>query len=176
MFQCIVSFTKNYESIAIWAEGIALVLLFVLEFAEFRKQGAERQTQHEENALQLDVARKQIHAERVAEIFKALRRFERFVMEGVYSNQTVGPDKDFSEFGDYSRKGGKVFQQYLDLQEAYYLSYLVSDPLAAYMKQRMVDADRLQRVKDPVEFDQRLKEFKENWDVYKMAAAIRELS
>ena len=80
----------------------------------------------------------------------------------------VGPGKDFSEHGN-------IFQEYLDLQEAYYLSYLVSDPLAAYMKQRMEEADGLQRVA-PEEFQRKLQEFLKNWNVYEMAAKIRELS
>ena len=56
-------------------------------------------------------------------------------------------------------KGGKIFQEYLDLQEAYYLSYLVSDPLAAYMKQRTEEADRLQRVASPMSLQQKSKSF-----------------
>lgn len=72
-------------------------------------------------------------------------------------------------------KGGKIFEEYLGLQEAYYLSYLVSDPLAAYMKQRMEEADNLQRCK-PEEFGPRLQGFFKNWDVYEMARKVRDLS
>ena len=54
-------------------------------------------------AAQMEISRKQIHADRVAEIFKALRTFEHFV---VHSGQ-VGPGKDFSEFGNISLEGRK---------------------------------------------------------------------
>jgi hypothetical protein len=62
---------------------------------------------------------------------------------------------------------GKIYQEYIDLQEAYYLSYLVSPPLAAYMKIRMAEADALQRVADPKEFQKRFQEFLKNWDCMK---------
>jgi hypothetical protein len=49
-----------YEYIAIWLEGIALVLLLLLDWWEYRKQGSERTKeerervkQHEETAAQL---------------------------------------------------------------------------------------------------------------------------
>ena len=72
--------------------------------------------------------------DRVAEIFKTLRAFHNFLILAVHFHKSFGPGRDYSEFGDLSLKGGRIFQEYLDLQEAYYLSYLVSDPLAAYMK------------------------------------------
>jgi hypothetical protein len=114
--------------------------------------------------------------DRVAEIFKTLRAFHNFLILAVHFHKSFGPGRDYSEFGDLSLKGGRIFQEYLDLQEAYYLSYLVSDPLAAYMKERMAEADGLQRIKDPNEFHQKLQAFNNSWDVYKMAARIRELS
>src|SRR4029077_3641708 len=159
---------KTYESVAIWLEGIALVLLFIWELRG-------RKEQHEEMLKQLDIARKQIHADRVAEIFKALRKFENWLVESVHKTNRFGPNRDFSVAGDASY-GGPIYQEYLDLQEAYYLSYLVSDPLAAYMKQRMAEADALQRIPDRDEFYRKLQEFHQKWDVYTMAANIRELS
>jgi hypothetical protein len=123
----------------------------------------------------MDIARKQIHADRVAEIWTALRRFEYLIAWGRIDGR-VGPGKGFSEHGDLGMKGGKIFQEYLDLQEAYYLSYLVSDPLAAFMKQRMDEADALQRTKSPDEFANKTQEFFKNWDLYKMARRIRDLS
>jgi hypothetical protein len=180
---CIAAWLKDYESIAVWAEGIALVALFFLDWQEYRKQGRERATQeqeraeqHKETSAQMEIWRKQIHADRVAEIFRTLRAFHNFLIQAVYTTKQFGPDRDYSEFGDLSLKGGRIFQQYLDLQEAYYLSYLVSDRLAAYVKERMEEADRLQRVKDPGQFHQKLQQFNEKWDVYKMAVQIRELS
>jgi hypothetical protein len=165
----ITSWLRTYESIAIWLEGIALVLLFIWELKG-------RKEQHEEMVVQMDISRKQIHADRVAEIFKSLRRFEHFLVESVHKTKTFGPGKDYSEYGDISRKGGQIFQEYLDLQEAYYLSYLVSDALAAYMKERMAEADGLQRIPEPQEFYRKLQEFHQKWDVYKMATKIRDLS
>jgi hypothetical protein len=40
----------------------------------------------------------------------------------------------------------------------------------------MEEADGLQRIKNPEEFYQRVQDFQTKWDVYKMAAAIRERS
>lgn len=158
----------NYESVALWVEGIALVAILLHD-------GYARHQEHRETLAHMDVARKQIHADRVAEIWKALRRFEHFIAWGRIDGR-VGPGKDFSEHGNLGMKGGKIFQEYLDLQEAYYLSYLVSDPLAAFMKQRMEEADGLQRTKSPDEFARKTQEFFKNWDVYEMARRIRDLS
>ncbi len=170
MWTNIANWLKTYESIAIWLEGIALVLLFIWELRG-------RAEQHEEMLKQIDIARKQIHADRVAEIFRALRAFENFLVDAIHRNKSFGPGRDYSEFGDVGRHPeGKIFQPYLNLQEAYYLSYLVSDPLAAYMKERMQEADGLQRIQNSEEFHRRLAAFHKNWDVYKMAAKIRELS
>jgi len=175
---------KNHEFLAVWIEGFALVFIFVLDWWEYRKQGRERAKQeldrveqHQETTTQMDIWRKQIHADRVAEIFRALREFENFLVDSTHRNKSFGPGRDYSEFGNLgTHPFGKIFQPYLNLQEAYYLSYLVSDPLAAYMKERMAEADGLQRVQDPDEFYRRLGEFHKSWDVYKMAATIRELS
>jgi hypothetical protein len=166
----------KYESVAIWLEGIALVLILLFEEKARREQRDEMHEQREISRKQMDIWRKQIHADRVAEIFKALRNFEHFIVQGVHFRKTVGPGKDFSDSGDYSNKGGNIFKEYLDLQEAYYLSYLVSDPLAAFMKERMAEADGLQRIASPEEFHNKLQEFHKSWDVYKMAVKIRELS
>ncbi len=135
---CFLAWLRDYESIAIWLEGIALVALFFLDWREFRHQGRERARQehdrleqHKEIAAQMDIWRKQIHADRVAEVFKTLRAFHNFLIRAIHIDKTFGPGRDYSEFGNVSLKGGKIFQEYLDLQEAYYLSYLISDPLAA---------------------------------------------
>jgi hypothetical protein len=168
-FAVVADWLQKYESIAIWMEGIALVAILGFDVHARREE-------HQDTIAHMDVARKQIHADRVAEIWKALRRFEYFVVWGQIDGR-VGPGRDFSEHGNLGLKGGKIFQEYLDLQEAYYLSYLVSDPLAAYMKQRMEEADGLQRVADPTEFQRRLNEgFLKNWNVYEMTRKIRELS
>jgi hypothetical protein len=168
IFLAVANWLKSYDYIAIWLEGIALVLLFIWELKG-------RKEQHGEILKQMDISRKQIHADRVAEIFKALRRFENWIVESVHKTNRFGPNRDFSIAGD-AGLGGPIYQEYLDLQEAYYLSYLVSDPLAAYMKQRMAEADALQRIADRDEFYKKLTEFHIKWDVYRMAAKIRELS
>ena len=176
--------STTYEFIAIWLEGIALVAIFGLDLREYRKQGRERLKQeqerieqHKETAVQMDIWRKQIHADRVAEIFSVLREFHNFLIRSVHIDKTFGPGGDYSAFGNISlHPEGRIFPDYLALQEAYYLSYLVSDPLAAFMKERMTEADGLQRVNDSEEFHRKLMEFNQMWDVYKMAAKIRELS
>ncbi|HEX4426805.1 MAG TPA: hypothetical protein VH079_15505 [Terriglobales bacterium] len=177
------SWLKCYEFLAIWLEGMALVAIFFLDWREYRNQGHERAKQeedrtkqHDETVAQMNIWRKQIHADRVAEIFKALRRFHNFLIRAIHINKTFGPDRDYSELGNLSLKGGQIFPEYLDLQEAYYLSYLVPDPLAAFMKERIAEADGLQRIKDPNKFHEKLQEFNQSWDIYKMAAQIRELS
>jgi hypothetical protein len=159
---------KANDFLAIWIEGIALVLLFIWELKG-------RKEQHEEMLQQLDIARKQIHADRVAEIFRALRQFENWLVDSVHKTKRFGPGRDYS----IPAPAGiwpTIFPEYLALQEAYYLSYLVSAPLADYMKERMGDADALQRIADNDQFYQKLQEFHLKWDVYKMAAKIRELS
>lgn len=170
MWTCLADSLKASEPIAVWLEGIALVLLFIWELKGRREQ-------REEMLSQIDIARKQIHSDRVAEIFKALRSFHNFLIESVHKTKIFGPGKDYSSYGNISQHPeGRIFPEYLALQEAYYLSYLVSDPLAAYMKERMAEADELQRVGDAEDFHRRLMTFNEKWDVYKMAAKIRELS
>jgi hypothetical protein len=183
MVASIGEWSKNYEAIAIWLEAIALILIFGLDWRESRAQSEERKQheierkkQHKETAAQMETYRKQLHSDQVVEIFKTLRRFHNFVIRGVYFSKTVGPGKDFSDTGDYSNKGGNIFPEYLELQEAFYLSRLVSEPLYAFMKDRMADADGLQRIPDMDTFHKKLDEFNRRWDVYKLAEKIRELS
>ncbi len=45
------------EALALWLEGIALVLIFVLELAEYKRQGQERKDQHEESVKEMQIAR-----------------------------------------------------------------------------------------------------------------------
>jgi hypothetical protein len=51
-----VSWLKDYEFVAVWLEGIALVAIFVLDWCERRDQRKERRQQHRETAEQLSVA------------------------------------------------------------------------------------------------------------------------
>lgn len=92
----------DYEFIAIWLEGIALVAILLLDWWT-------RVEEHRETIAQLDIARKQIHSDRVAEIWNALRRFVHFVVHGQLEGK-VGPGRDFSEHGNIGMKGGKIFQ------------------------------------------------------------------
>jgi hypothetical protein len=48
---------KNYESVAIWLEGIALVLIFGLELKEYKRQGTERAEDRKDAAEQVAIAR-----------------------------------------------------------------------------------------------------------------------
>jgi hypothetical protein len=45
------------EAIAMWVEGMALVLIFGLELAEYKRQGQERKDQHKEAVAQMQTAR-----------------------------------------------------------------------------------------------------------------------
>jgi hypothetical protein len=168
---------NNHEGLGVWIEAVALILIFGIDSVEFWRQGKARKESQRETTEQMDIWRKQIHADRVAEIFKVLRAFHNFLIASVHKNKTFGPGRDFSSFGDMGlHPEGKIFPEYLALQEAYYLSYLVSSPLAAYMKERMAEADSLQKIADMDEFYTRLENFNQKWDVYQMAAAIWELS
>ncbi len=55
----------DHESLAIWIEGIALILIFGLELKEYWRQGRERKEQHEELAAQMKIARDAADAARL---------------------------------------------------------------------------------------------------------------
>src|SRR5260370_35792211 len=61
MWETFSTWLHKYESIAIWLEGIALVLILALDWWEYRKQGADRTEQHKESNLQMAIM--QSHAE-----------------------------------------------------------------------------------------------------------------
>jgi hypothetical protein len=63
------------EAIAMWVEGIALVLIFGLELAEYKRQGRERKEQHEESAAQMKISRDTADAAKVSA--DAVRNSER---------------------------------------------------------------------------------------------------
>ena len=50
------------EAIAMWVEGIALVLIFGLELAEYKRQGQERKDQHKESVEQMAIMQSQADA------------------------------------------------------------------------------------------------------------------
>ncbi len=69
MLKCFLAFFTKYESLAVWLEGIALVLILGLDFKEYRRQGkerkreaAERELQHAETLRQLSAMEKQAKA------------------------------------------------------------------------------------------------------------------
>jgi hypothetical protein len=53
---------KDYESLAIWLEGIALVAILILDWRERIDQRQERQDQHNETAAQMEISRRQVDA------------------------------------------------------------------------------------------------------------------
>ncbi len=65
MWETFSTWLHKYESIAIWLEGIALVLILALDWWEYRKQGADRTEQHKESNLQMAIM--QSHADATRE-------------------------------------------------------------------------------------------------------------
>jgi hypothetical protein len=53
---------KNYESVAVWLEGVALIAIFFLDLSEYRKQGKDRKEQHAETLEQLRIMQEQAKA------------------------------------------------------------------------------------------------------------------
>jgi hypothetical protein len=154
--------------------GIALVAIFGLDWKVRTEDKQDKKEQHPETAAQMDIWRKQIHAESVREIWRALRNFEHFVVHS--GKVAVGKQFIEDEPGTGSVRLFTVCKPYLDLQEAFYLSRLVSERLFDFMKQRIEDADSLQRVSDAGLLQERIAKFHKNWDVYEMAAKLRDLS
>ena len=64
MWHAIADWLQKYESIAIWLEGVALVLILFLDWREYRRQGKERAEQHKESAQQLAIMQSQADATR----------------------------------------------------------------------------------------------------------------
>jgi len=181
MLPNVLAWLVKYEALALWLEGVALVLIFFLDWrervstqADRTEQEKERRLQHKETSAQMEIWRKQIHADSVREIWRALRNFEHFV---VHSGK-VAVGQQFTEEDPFhtSVHGFTVSKPYLELQEAYYLSRLVSEPPFRYMTERMAEADGLQRVPDSDLLGQRIQMFHRNWNVYEMAMKLRELS
>jgi hypothetical protein len=56
------SWLEISNSVALWVEGIALVLIFGLELKEYKRQGRERIQQHEESAAQMAIMQGQADA------------------------------------------------------------------------------------------------------------------
>src|SRR2546423_1610298 len=101
----------SHQYFALWLEGIALLAIFIWDRIDASQQ-------HKQTLAQMSIWRKQIHADRVAEIFRALRAFENFLVDSIHRNNSFGPGRDYSEFGDVgTHPHSKIFQPYLNLQE-----------------------------------------------------------
>lgn len=50
------------EALAMWLEGVALILIFGLELSEYKRQGTERAEEHRESAEQMTVMKSQAAA------------------------------------------------------------------------------------------------------------------
>jgi hypothetical protein len=62
MWEILLAWFKTHEFIAIWLEGIALVLIFGLDWKERIDQRRERREQHKETAAQLAASQSQLEA------------------------------------------------------------------------------------------------------------------
>jgi hypothetical protein len=63
-FQVIWTWFHDHEFVAVWFEGVALVLILFLDWREYRKQGADRAKQHEETVAQMNIMQSQADATR----------------------------------------------------------------------------------------------------------------
>jgi hypothetical protein len=168
---CWWGWVKASEPIALWVEGLALVAIFIWD-------RIDRSHERKENLAQLAVAKKQVHADRVAAIYEAMRKFLYVVADGI-KNDDFGPGRRFEHYNEdhsiYPREPYPI-KEYVAIREAQYLSILIDENLAAYVKARVDEATALQGVDDTAEFNRRLDVFYKNWRGDVMANKLRELS
>lgn len=163
------SFLKNNEWIALWVEGLALVAIFFWDRKDASDQQRETLEQHA-------IWRKQIHANRVAEIFQAMRTFMFVVSDGIrYDSFGVGQRFEYSDIKDHYGEL-EPMKEFVAIHEAHHIAILINERLATYVGERVAEAAALQDVKDHAEFSKRLEVFWKNWEGKKMAQALRELS
>jgi len=62
--KAVAAWLEHYQAVAIWLEGIALVLILALDWREYRKQGVDRIAQHKESNLQMAIMQSQADATR----------------------------------------------------------------------------------------------------------------
>lgn len=154
---------------ALWLEAIALLAIFFWDRKDARDQ-------RKETLEQLAIGRKQIHADRVAGIFQAMRTFMILVSDGIhYDNFGVGQRFEYAGTEDNYGEP-EPMKEFAAIHEAHHLAILINDALAAYIGARVAEAVALQDVKDHVEFNKRLDVFWKNWEGKKMAEALRKLS
>jgi hypothetical protein len=162
-------FLRNNEWIALWVEGLALVAIFRWDRKDARDQQRETLEQH-------SIWRKQIHADRVAGIFQAMRTFMFVVSDGIrYDSFGAGRRFEYSDIKDHYGEP-EPMKEFAAIHEAHHIAILINDRLAAYVEERVAEAVALQDVKDHVEFNKRLDVFWKNWEGKKMAEAMRKLS
>jgi hypothetical protein len=172
---------KTHEWLAVWLEGIALLAILFADSLEYRAQGKERKKldKDREEARkqftdQLDVARRQIHSDRVAQIFETMSDFADSMVDRVLERHWE-PGDTYHWF-DPDTGGEGVMKEYAAIQHARNLAILINPPLAAYIGERIAEADTLSNCPDQEELAKRFKIFRANWEDQKMAEAIRQLS
>ena len=62
MLKSLFEVMTKYEAVAVWLEGIALVLILLLDFSEYVRQGSDRKQQHTEMLEQLKIMKQQANA------------------------------------------------------------------------------------------------------------------
>jgi hypothetical protein len=166
---------NTHEGLGVWIEAIALILIFGIDSVAFWRQGKDRVEARKQFGDQLDVSRKQIHADRVAGIFQSLRTFMFVVSDGIrYDSFGVGRRFEYSDIKDLYGEP-EPMKEFAAIHEAHHLAILINDALAAYIGARVAEAAALQGVNDHVEFGKRLEVFWKNWEGKKMAEALRKL-
>jgi|HubBroStandDraft_2_1064218.scaffolds.fasta_scaffold741704_1 hypothetical protein len=82
------SWLEISNSVALWVEGIALVLIFGLELKEYKRQGKDRKEQHEESAAQMAIMQSQVEASKdAAEAAKANAEAARLNAQAVLNSE-----------------------------------------------------------------------------------------
>jgi hypothetical protein len=162
------SFLKNNEWIALWVEGLALVAIFIWD----RKDAAD---QHKETLEQHAIWRRQIHADRVAGIYQAMRTFTFMVSDAIH-NDDFSLGQRFVHYTDDHYEEPYPMKEYSAILEAEHLAILINEPLADYVRARVAEAIALQGVDDQEEFGKRLDLFWKNWEGKKIAEDLRKLS
>jgi hypothetical protein len=150
---------KASEPIAVWLEGLALVAIFIYDRKDSKRE------------------RKEAHADRVAAIYEKMREFLSVVRDGIEGDD-FGPGRRFEhvDVEDHYPVELRPIKQYTAIWEAYYSAILVNEKFAAYVKERVDEANALQGVSDAGEFKKRLGVFYKNWRGDVMAKRMRELS
>ena len=102
------SWLRTNEWLALWLEGLALVAIFGLELAEYKRQGQERKDQHDESVKQMKIMQSQadalVNSERawvIAELIPICRMIAGNWHRPTGTGSWVGMDEDAILRGDY---------------------------------------------------------------------------